>query len=234
MASCSPYNPGIAGQCDNRVQVASPTFAGQDFGKGRGLGPGSGAQAAASPAIGGRWMATSRRSDCQQHPSLEESAAWAGHWHATQQDKAGQPYVGHLVRVSRHLLRLFPDASTVERHAAWLHDLLEDTEVTAADLSARGYAPEVIATVQAVTKSPDPEMTYAQRIERLAREGTVSAIRVKLADLSDNSDPDRLAQLPGNKAASLGARYLAAKQRLFEELDRRSGDQDANGSSQPE
>ena len=173
-------------------------------------------------------------SDCRLHPTLEESAAWAGYWHAAQRDKAGQPYVGHLVRVSRHLVRLFPDASSVERHAAWLHDVLEDTEITAADLAARGYAPEVIDTVQAVTKSPDPEMTYAQRIERLARAGTVSAIRVKLADLTDNSDPDRLGQLPEAKAASLGARYRAAKQHLFEELDRRSGDQEANGSSQPE
>ncbi|WP_420326081.1 HD domain-containing protein [Mameliella sp.] len=182
-------------------------------------------------------MSMSRTGGCPTdsplHPSLEESAAWAGHWHAAQRDKAGQPYVGHLVRVSRHLVRLFPDASAVERHAAWLHDLLEDTEVTAAELAARGYAPEVIATVQAVTKSPDPELTYAQRIDHLARAGTVSAIRVKLADLSDNSDPDRLAQLPKDKAASLGARYRAAKQRLFEELDRRSGDQGADGSNHP-
>lgn len=173
-------------------------------------------------------------SDCRLHPSLEESAAWAGYWHAAQRDKAGHPYVGHLVRVSRHLMRLFPDANSVERHAAWLHDVLEDTEITAEDLAERGYPPEVIATVQAVTKSPAPEMTYAQRIDRLARAGTVSAIRVKLADLTDNSDPDRLARLPEAKAASLGARYRAAKRRLFEELERRSGNQVANGSSQPE
>ncbi|SMX46175.1 HD domain-containing protein [Maliponia aquimaris] len=150
-------------------------------------------------------------------PRLEETAALAGHLHAGQVDKAGQPYIGHLVRVSRHLLRLFPDATPDERHAAWLHDAVEDTATTPEDLRALGYSETVIAIVRAVTKT-DAAISYAERIDLMAREAPLGALRVKLADLSDNSDPARLATLPPERAASLGARYRAAIARLTEEL----------------
>ena len=153
------------------------------------------------------------------HPSLEETAAFAGTLHAGQTDKAGEPYIGHLIRVSRHLVRLFPRATPVERHAAWLHDALEDTPVTAAALRGRGYAPEVIEIVEAVTKDPDSGQTYAERIETLAARGPRGALRVKIADLTDNGDPARLAALSEAKAASLGKRYAQARARLLAALD---------------
>lgn len=156
------------------------------------------------------------------HPSQEETAAWAGHWHAGQVDKAGKPYVGHLIRVSRHLVRLFPSASRAERHAAWLHDVLEDTAMTAEDLRRMSYAPEVIAIVEAVTKPGTGNETYADWIDRLAQDAPLGALRVKLADLTDNSDPDRLAALPPERAASLETRYRAAIRRLQEALERRT------------
>jgi len=153
------------------------------------------------------------------HPTLEETAAFAGTLHAGQTDKAGEPYIGHLIRVSRHLVRLFPRATPVERHAAWLHDALEDTPVTATELRGRGYAPEVIEIVEAVTKDPDSSQTYAERIEVLAARGPRGALRVKIADLTDNGDPARLAALPEDKAASLGKRYAQARDRLLAALD---------------
>lgn len=153
------------------------------------------------------------------HPTLEETAAFAGTLHAGQTDKAGAPYIGHLIRVSRHLVRLFPRATPVERHAAWLHDALEDTPVTAADLRGRGYAPEVIEIVEAVTKDPGSGQTYSERIETLAARGPRGALRVKIADLTDNGDPTRLAALPEDKAASLGRRYAQARDRLLAALD---------------
>ncbi|MTH95268.1 HD domain-containing protein [Roseibium sp. RKSG952] len=153
------------------------------------------------------------------HPSLEETAAFADTLHAGQTDKAGEPYIGHLIRVSRHLVQLFPHATPVERHAAWLHDALEDTPVTAAELRGRGYAPEVIEIVEAVTKDPDNGETYAERIETLAARGPRGALRVKIADLTDNVDTARLATLSEAKAASLGKRYTQARERLLAALD---------------
>ncbi|WP_264944272.1 HD domain-containing protein [Sphingomonas canadensis] len=155
-------------------------------------------------------------------PTLEETAALAATLHAGQTDKAGEPYIGHLARVSRHLLRLFPGASEAERHAAWLHDSIEDTGTTAETLTAFGYPPEVIAIVEALTK-PGGGVTYPEWIEALAASGFASAMRVKLADLSDNSDPERLARLSCDRRDALERKYLPAIARLRHALDAAGG-----------
>jgi (p)ppGpp synthase/HD superfamily hydrolase len=155
------------------------------------------------------------------HPSLTDTIQLATQLHAGQTDKAGAPYVGHLARVCAHLERLFPDASDTERHAAWLHDTIEDTGMTGEGLSALGYASEVVETVQALTKPESPdgaEVVYADWIATLARTGPRTAIRVKLADLHDNADPQRLAALPNETASALRDRYEAAMATLWRAL----------------
>ncbi|MBB93012.1 MAG: hypothetical protein CML68_00175 [Rhodobacteraceae bacterium] len=167
------------------------------------------------------------------HPSLEETAAQAGHWHAGQVDKAGEPYIRHLMRVSANLRRLFRDASMAECHAAWLHDVLEDTHITADDLLNHGYAPEVVEIVKAVTRDDDDPRSYAERIEALATSGNTAAVRVKIADLTDNADPRRLEALPDAQAVSLGDRYGKALRRLQRALEGRPAALDENDPGEP-
>lgn len=143
-------------------------------------------------------------------PSLNETIAWATSLHADQVDKAGAPYIGHVERVAGHLSRLFPDATADERHAAWLHDVIEDCSVQPQDLRDRGYSERVIETVLAVTKPPGSHQPYAERIAALAASGNRAAIRVKIADLTDNSDPERLSLLPAETRTRLDDRYTAA------------------------
>ena len=152
--------------------------------------------------------------DTPLHPTLAETAAFAAHVHAGQTDKAGHPYYLHLARVARHLVRLFPSAGMVERHAAWLHDVLEDTDTTADDLRRMGYAEAVIDLVAALTKPMAPQVPYADWIAALADRRDMGALRVKIADLTDNSDPERLQALPIERARELSARYGAALQVL--------------------
>ncbi len=140
-------------------------------------------------------------------PDIEKTKAFAEKLHRGQTDKAGAPYIGHVLRVYRNLLRLFPDASSDEQRAALLHDVIEDCDVCASDLRSAGFSERTVAIVEAVTKRADDGLTYIERIERLAASGDVSAMRVKVADLTDNSDPARLAVLPPEKAQSLGKRY---------------------------
>lgn len=147
-------------------------------------------------------------------PTIEETQAWAHDLHHGQTDKAGQPYVDHVLRVHSLLLLLFPEVSTAVEHAALLHDAIEDCDVTADDLRRRWYSVETIQIVEAVTKRPDSKQTYAERIENLARSGPLGALQVKIADLLDNSDPARLALLPEDKFASLRQRYRKALDRL--------------------
>ncbi|MEM8801207.1 MAG: HD domain-containing protein [Pseudomonadota bacterium] len=157
------------------------------------------------------------------HPTLEETIALAAEIHGSQTDLSGAPYIAHLARVAAHLINQFPMASIAERHAVWLHDCLEDTHMTPADLAAHGYGAAVIELVEAVTRPKGQGATYQSWIEGLAAAGPIGAIRIKIADLADNSDPIRLASLEPSQAASLGQRYARAHEALEGALEAREG-----------
>ena len=102
--------------------------------------------------------------------------------HAGQVDKAGKPYIEHPAHV----------AAAVEgekaKAVAWLHDVVEDTDLTFEDLSAAGVDDEVIEALRLLTHEEGvPYMDYVAEIKtnELAR-------TVKLADLAYNSDLSRL------------------------------------------
>lgn len=103
-------------------------------------------------------------------------------------DKAGKPYINHLLRVEdavRHL-------GEVVRCIALLHDLLEDChDWTPERLLEQGFSSEVVQGVIAMTKGKDEP--YADFIERLSTDPNARA--VKLADLKDNMDVSRLEEL---------------------------------------
>ncbi|BBX43030.1 HD domain-containing protein [Mycobacterium simiae] len=75
--------------------------------------------------------------------------------------------------------------------AALLHDVIEDTGIDAAELKDRGIPQPAIDAIEQLTRRDDqPSATYYQRIH-----AHPTAREVKLADLADNTDPDRLAML---------------------------------------
>ena len=80
--------------------------------------------------------------------------------------------------------------------------------------------PEALAIIQAVTRPP--RVPYLDWIADLAREGSLWAIRVKLADNEDNSDPARVAALPGGEAM-VRTRYTPAREILEAALALREG-----------
>jgi (p)ppGpp synthase/HD superfamily hydrolase len=125
--------------------------------------------------------------------------------HAAQFDKAGNPYIGHVARVAA---RVTGDDDAVA--AAWLHDVIEDTSFTAEELRTRGIPDMVVDAVVLLTrvKGQDPEAYYsAVAANALAR-------AVKLADIADNSDPERLAKLDTATADRLRAKYAHARAAL--------------------
>ncbi|MBO9041445.1 MULTISPECIES: HD domain-containing protein [Curtobacterium] len=130
--------------------------------------------------------------------------------HAGQVDKAGRAYIEHPVRVAKRVRRRNPDASAGVVAAALLHDVLEDTELTRADLLDRGIPVDVVDDVDAVTKraGESPEEYFA-RVR--ARAG---ARAVKGADIEDNTDPERLAQLDEPTRRRLLAKYERSQQLL--------------------
>src|SRR6266404_3005039 len=105
--------------------------------------------------------------------TLEKAIALAAQAHTGQRDKQGLCYVLHPLRV---MMRVENDQARI---VAVLHDTLEDTALTEADLRREGFSEEIIAAVKLVTH--DKKEPYVDYVVRCA--GHPIARAVKLADL---------------------------------------------------
>jgi len=154
-------------------------------------------------------------------PTIEDTKALIARAHAKQTDKAGKPYVEHLMRVYQRLKQkrasIPDDLLTSEEweqvlHAGLLHDILEDTPYTTDDLRAFGYSDAVIRRVETVTRRESERLTYQEKIHKIAGTRDIGAILIKLADNEDNSDPQRVRALSDTQA--LVQRYEESKRTL--------------------
>jgi (p)ppGpp synthase/HD superfamily hydrolase len=114
--------------------------------------------------------------------TLERAISISALAHAGQMDKGGSPYILHPLKV---MLRL---RDNEERIVAVLHDVVEDTAITLADLRNEGFSKAILGAIDALTKRENE--VYQAFIERAALDPI--ARRVKLADLAENSDLSRL------------------------------------------
>ncbi|MEV3903733.1 guanosine-3',5'-bis(diphosphate) 3'-pyrophosphohydrolase [Mycobacterium sp. NPDC050551] len=137
---------------------------------------------------------------------IEKADGIAERAHRGQVDKIGRPYIAHPRRVAGRV------DTAQAKAAALLHDVIEDSPVTAADLVAEGIPRAVVDCVILLTRRDDvPDADYYRAINAhpLARV-------VKMADLADNSDAARLAQIPEPKQSELRAKYRRAYTALGE------------------
>ena len=127
-------------------------------------------------------------------------------------DKAGNPYLGHLTRVSDKV----DNMNT--KIAALLHDSVEDIpNFTFEDLKQLGFNDEIITLVKLVTK--DSNLSYHERITKIIESGNIEAIKLKYADMSDNYNFDRINQLDQKTKNHLINKYQNEIVRLKEYLD---------------
>ncbi len=68
--------------------------------------------------------------------------------------------------------------------AGFLHDVVEDSNVTLGELVKWGFSQEVVAVVELLTHKK--EDTYIKYIEDLCLSGNMDAIAVKISDLKHN------------------------------------------------
>ncbi|MFE6892078.1 HD domain-containing protein [Streptomyces sp. NPDC057694] len=139
--------------------------------------------------------------------SVADVDALAAAAHVGQVDKIGVPYIGHVRAVAAGLAP-FGDELVM---AGLLHDVLEDTDVSADDLLQRGVPARVVEIVKAVTNQAN--MAYGEKICRITADP--QATLLKIADNAHNSHPDRAAQLPADKRERLAAKYRAARAELW-------------------
>jgi hypothetical protein len=117
--------------------------------------------------------------------------------HAGQTRRDGKtPYFKHVLEVASRLKGW--ELKTI----GILHDTLEDTKLTEADLRDAGFPPRIIEGVKAMTK---PEMEYFTYLEKQIL-GNPDAKQVKLADLACN--------IRGNDKPEQKAKYLKAQKFL--------------------
>ena len=119
------------------------------------------------------------------YTGLDRAIALASEKFVGVYDKSGEPYILHCLQVMNNV-RKYNDAEL--SIAAVLHDIVEDTDVTFADLEELGYSPRVIKIIKHVTREDD--ISYDDEISRICNDQ--DSIRVKMADLEHNSSILRL------------------------------------------
>ncbi|MFD5830506.1 phosphohydrolase [Lentzea sp. NPDC060358] len=138
--------------------------------------------------------------------TLEDAIAIATAAHDGQLDKSGRPYIGHPLRVMASV------SGEHEQMTAVLHDVVEDTPVTAEALLDRGCPAAVVDAVVALSHLPEePQEDYLRRVA-----ANPLALTVKHADIADNTSPARMAQLDDATRERLQAKYARALRLLDE------------------
>ncbi|WP_067821340.1 HD domain-containing protein [Actinomadura kijaniata] len=131
--------------------------------------------------------------------TLERAAEAATRWHGDQRRPTGAPYLEHLLEALEVLVRGAGVTDPDMLAAALLHDVVEDTDATVADVEAE-FGEGVAELVDWLTKppaaGPDRQAKRAAKAAYLRRLGDAPerAVLVKLADRVSNVQTlDRMA-----------------------------------------
>ncbi len=109
---------------------------------------------------------------------LESAIRLAAKVHKGQVDRFGKPYILHVMRV------MMRGHDLEEQVLGALHDVLERSTLTIADLQKKDFQPRVLKAMECITRRKDED--YDGYIERVMEDGL--AMRVKLHDLADKMD----------------------------------------------
>ena len=146
--------------------------------------------------------------------ALERAIELAVSAHRGQRDKAGLPYILHLLQVMQNV------SDPIDKQAAVLHDYIEDVGGTVEEMKRHGITDSAIEAIQLLSKSDD--CSYCEYVVRLS--SNPIATRVKLADLQDNYRIGRVAYRMGNESedAMRMQRYALTHQYLSNAIDENS------------
>ena len=124
--------------------------------------------------------------------------------HQHQYDKAGAPYILHPIRL------MMQAQTEAEKIVAVLHDVVEDSDWTLAQLAAEGFPAEVVAALDCLTRRA--QESYEEFIGRVV--SNPLAARVKRYDLEDNMNLTRLRQI-GERDLERIQRYHQAHRQVM-------------------
>ena len=110
--------------------------------------------------------------------TIEEVIRIAVNAHEGQKDMVGNPAIAHVLAVG------LMGKTEQEQKAGFLHDVVEDTEMSIADLRARGVEEDVLSAVDLLTHKDG--ISYEDYVKGIVMSGNKTAIQVKLNDLHHN------------------------------------------------
>lgn len=120
----------------------------------------------------------------------------------------GEPYIHHVRRVVEYLREAGAGENVLA--VAWLHDVVEDTDVTLEQIR-RLFGSTIATAVDAIThRKGEPRVEYYRRVG-----ANLDALIVKMADGRDNQDPARKAALLLTTRQRLEAKYQAQNWHLM-------------------
>jgi (p)ppGpp synthase/HD superfamily hydrolase len=125
-----------------------------------------------------------------KHGLVEKAKEFATVSHQGQSRWGGEPYITHPESVADILNEQHGNAPCLPPFlvAAWLHDVIEDTDATPDDLRKLGFPEEIIEAVEILTH--EEHMSYKEYINEICT--NLIAIKVKIADITHNmSDLDK-------------------------------------------
>ena len=120
------------------------------------------------------------------HADLIKAADFAARKHAAQTRKgdAGEPYINHLIEVADILAGTPVHHDTALLMAALLHDTIEDTPTTAADIEAE-FGHDVTSLVLEVTD--DKSLKKQERKQRQIEKAPHKSARARLLKMADKT-----------------------------------------------
>lgn len=121
---------------------------------------------------------------------IDKAYRFAAQYHSGQSRASGEPYMSHPLAVAKILAAMRMDVVSIE--TGLLHDIVEDTSVTTADIQ-KNFGDEVARCVDGVTKlskinffSAEDRQAESYRKMLLAMVNDIRVIIVKLADRLHN------------------------------------------------
>ena len=132
--------------------------------------------------------------------TIEETLQIALDAHRGQKDLDGNPAILHPVAVG------LMGSTDAEIKAGFLHDVVEDSDLTLADLRRKGVDEDVLAALELLTH--DKETDYFEYVGNIARSGNLTAIHTKLTDLRHNLERGKKSY---RHASTLGDTEMAAR-----------------------
>lgn len=144
--------------------------------------------------------------------NIEETQKLVKKYFEGKLDKGGKPYIKHLEYVSSR------GRNETEKIMGLLHDILEDTNLTANDLLNLGFSKEIVEVVEILTRKKGE--SYNNYIDSIIMTKNEAALYIKKIDMEHNMDLSRLKNIQIKDILRVKKKYKPNYEKICKALKR--------------